>query len=107
MPFTKQVDREKMLRWMQTGELRPGEEIVVGDKCFVKYREMMQEWNKSRRWTTAHNIYKRMKQRLLCIENGDEDEALAYDLAWQVFFVKEVLKYEDEKEAENGPITGE
>lgn len=101
-PFTTPSDREKMLRFLSTGEM-PSEGITVGDKCFAKYKfEMIEAWEANPRWTTAHNIYKKMRQTLPTIT--DEDEALAYDLAWQVFFNLHVMRYEKLKRAENGDI---
>lgn len=78
----------------------------VGDKCYYFYKKMMGKWNKERRWTIAHNIYKTMrdsvKQNFM-----DIDSMRAYELAWQVFFQLQVMPYELEKQTENGDITGE
>lgn len=105
MPFTTQPNRDKMLHWLKTGELPA--EIAPGDWCFVYYRDIMRKWHESRRWTTAHNIRIEVVKQLPILAMENEDKATALDLAWQVFFAKHVMTYEDEKEAENGPITGE
>lgn len=78
---------------------------IPGDLCYIHYRKMADRWKAEPRWTTAHNIYKEMRQTL-----HDEtkiythDARAAYELAWQVFFIKYVMPYEDKKEAENGTI---
>ena len=75
----------------------------VGDLCYYHYRQMMDEWNKEPRWTTAHIIYVAMVN-----EQGSRDISLdgkiAYQLAWQVFFQLHVMPYEHKKRAENGDI---
>jgi len=75
----------------------------VGDKCYYFYKKMMIKWHKERRWATAHNVYKIMRN---CVKQNfmDEDSKRAYELAWQVFFIKHVMKYEDEKCELNGDI---
>lgn len=97
MPFTAKPDREKVdrvlalqtaLREMQAG-LKPG------DKCFSHYRGMKKAWKKERRWTTADDLAKVL---------FPDDELRAYFLGYLVFFIKEVMKYEDEKMAENGDV---
>jgi hypothetical protein len=100
-PFTTPEARDKMLKFLETG-IEPEAGIEPGDKCFVKYRDMMKAWTEAPRWTTAHNIYKKMRQELPTIT--DEDEAIAYDLAWQVFFAIHVMKYELTKRSENGEV---
>jgi pentatricopeptide repeat protein len=74
---------------------------IPGDRCYVHYKRMVDAFKKERRWTTANNIYKEM------IESRPYkslDESVAEELAWQVFFIKYVMPYEDEKERENGTI---
>lgn len=100
-PFTTPAARDKMLEYIATGVM-PEAGIEVGDKCFIKYRDMMIAWNAEPRWTTAHNIYKKMRMELPTIEDGDE--AIAYDLAWQVFFNLHVMKYEIAKREQNGEV---
>lgn len=91
MPFVNQAHRDNP------------DPSIPGDRCYIWYKWMMQEWNKKRRWTTADKIYAQVceyhKQRKLPFE-----PLRALDLAWQVFFTKEVMLYELEKEEENGPI---
>ena len=75
---------------------------VVGDRCYLHYKRMVDKWKEVPRWTTAHNIYK-----ALMIARRDTnivDDLAARELAWQVFFQKYVMVYEDEKEIENGSI---
>lgn len=84
----------------------------VGDICYLYYKEMVKQWKKEPRWTTAHNIYKEMIDEVQHSTFGlgsecakeIEDEKRSYELAWQVFFIKYVMPYEDEKEIENGTI---
>jgi len=92
MPFTKILDRINALK----GIIK-----AVGDLCFLHYLPMKRVWNKSRRWTTAHNTYRDLY--------GLTDDQAAKDLAWQVHFVLNVIPYEIEKRAENGDVldTGE
>jgi hypothetical protein len=87
----------------------------VGDMCFFFYDKMVEKWKQTPRWTTAHGIY-----RDFCIEQTDrdfwnptivlatvfplEDIKTAVDLAWQVFFQKFVMPYEDQKIIDNGDI---
>lgn len=72
---------------------------IPGDLCYIWYRWMKDEWNKERRWFTAASIY-------TMVMHSDESlqEQRAKELAWQVFFNIEVMKYELEKRAENGDI---
>lgn len=81
---------------------------IPGDICYTFYREMVIKWNKQPRWTTAHNIYKEMqfiiKQAHPQWFLGPCDNCAAYGLAWQVFFQKYVMPYEDDKCRLNGDI---
>lgn len=89
MPFVTQEHRDKP------------NPTIPGDRCYVHYKWMIDKWRANRRWTTANNIYKEMIQSRPC---KSLDESVAEELAWQVFFVKEVMPYENEKEAQNGTI---
>lgn len=82
------------------------DEPQPGDLCYVRYKEMMDMWRKNRRWTTAHDIFKRMTVILASPEACPltADQAAAYQLAWQVFFNLHVLEYEKLKRQENGDI---
>lgn len=68
---------------------------VPGDRCYMKYKQMISAWTASPRWTCVDQILEDFI--------SDEDER-AFFLAFLVFFSKHVMKYEDQKEAENGPI---
>lgn len=83
---------------------------VVGDRCFLAYREMVRRWRASPRWTTAHEIYEGVIQAR---ERRDLTDPLlrpsladlaATELAWQVFFIKHVWPYEQMKCTENGEV---
>ena len=79
-----------------------GTPIEPGDRCYNFYKPMVEAWKLEPRWTTAHNIYKRMKEEKIWLH--ETDDAIAYDLAWQVFFNLHVMWYECQKRAENGDI---
>lgn len=68
----------------------------VGEMCFKEYYPLIESLKKERRWTTIHNEFKKAFKL--------EDKKAAKILAWAVFFMWEVQKYEKEKEAENGEI---
>jgi hypothetical protein len=102
MPFVTQKRRNAIDNY--TEDMLP---MVPGDLCYMFYKEMVQEWKENPRWTTAHNIYKKMRSETkvtyaYCPE-GLEDQC-AKELAWQVFFLWWVVPYEKEKERLNGPI---
>lgn len=118
MPFTKQEDRKKIDNMtnneiidMLFKEVNDLTNVSVGDKCYYFYKKMVEKFTKERRWTTAHYIYQDMKKE---IQNSydisgsgigwAEDTRIAYELAWQVFFINYVMTYEYEKEIENGTI---
>jgi hypothetical protein len=68
---------------------------IAGDRCFVEYKEIMSQWRKNPRWTTADQLL----QGLI-----PDPFHRAYALAYAVFFVKHVMKYEKRKEKLNGGI---
>jgi hypothetical protein len=82
----------------------------VGDRCYFFYKDMVRQWKENPRWRTAHQIYKDMVEaiegeRVVDQEReGVDDDDVAYQLAWQVFFMWWVVPYEKEKEKLNGPI---
>lgn len=84
----------------------------VGDICFVFYDHMVKVWKREPRWRTAHRIYRDFFDdefyRYVCDQLygrfSEQDVMNADDLAWQVFFIKYVMPYEDLKEEENGTI---
>lgn len=71
-----------------------------GDLCYVYYKPMVDVWKENPRWTTAHNIYKKM---IIDLPLGSDHKA-ANLLAWQVFFAFHVVPYEKEAEKRNGTI---
>ncbi len=93
MPFTTKEDRSI------TDAIGPQ---AYGDRCFLAYREMVRRWRKSRRWTTAHEIYLDLMAKRRDTPVGDD--LAAAELAWQVFFVMEVLPYEEDKKELNGDV---
>lgn len=103
MPFIVQERRQPML----DGSLQ---EPQPGDFCYLHYKGMVDAWNASPRWTTAHNLFKKLLlDRALDWQEMEpkpthDDNFVARELAWQVFFIKYVMPYEDKKEAENGTI---
>lgn len=103
MPFINQVRRDMMA----SGGLVDWQ---PGDYCYKHYKEMVDAWKTSPRWTTAHNLYAklnldRMTDLTQMSPDADHDmNFYARDLAWQVFFIKYVMPYEDLKEKENGTI---
>lgn len=78
----------------------------MGDYCFLAYRDMVRRWKKSRRWTTAHEIYRDVLEVKLPLANDEIGitKRVASLLAWQVFFQKYVMVYENEKAAINGEV---
>jgi len=78
-----------------------------GDRCYKYYKQMVEEWRKDPRWTTAHSIYKKMRSQTKITYEGDAEgfeNQMAYELAWQCFFYFHVLEYEKKKMKENGDI---
>lgn len=74
--------------------------IEPGDRCYVFYKEMVDKWKASPRWTTAHYIYLHLDLQ----SPINEDDWVAQKLAWQVFFQLYVMPYELKKREENGDI---
>lgn len=89
MPFVKSDRRPPLL----TGDIKP---IEPGDKCFLEYVPLITAWRNERRWTTAHNEFKRLFDT--------SDEVTAKFLAFLEFYIRHVHKYENEKAEENGDI---
>ncbi len=102
MPFIKQ-ERRKIIKEKGLDGLKdyPKSWIEPGDRCFVFYKPMVDRWKENPRWTTAHEILKDMVYSKETMSNEDQT---AQSLAWQVFFIKYVMPYEDAKEKENGTI---
>lgn len=104
MPFIKQDKRNLIEK-----DARLCEEF--GDVCFFLYRAMIEGWRKESRWRTVHKLYRDLiMDKQWAFDEFREtkftrrDVAAALDLAWQVLFVKEIMKYENQKESENGTI---
>jgi len=104
MPFIPQKRRDALKQG--------GKPETVGDITYMAYKVFIERWKEERRWTTAHNILKDIEKisetiyRHVIARSPElaNDVPLAVALAWQVFFAKEVIKYENEKEKENGSI---
>ena len=75
---------------------------VPGDLCYLTYKALVDAWKKEPRWTTAHKLYQRLEHDKC--PDPSCNPCVANSLAWQVFFIKYVMPYEDKKEAENGTI---
>jgi hypothetical protein len=89
MPAIKQDRRVPLLM----GDLKPTEK---GDLTFLEYVPLVRAWRKERRWTTAHNEFRRLFDVT--------DEQAAKFLAFLEFYIREVHPYENEKFEENGEI---
>jgi hypothetical protein len=98
MPFIKKVRRDVIERCGLDGLPK----IEPGDRCYVHYKNMVDRWHEDLRWTTAHDIYREMFQWFEHYDNPDD--AIAYRLAWEVFFFLHVMPYEIEKRKLNGDI---
>ena len=107
MPFIEQwrraVIEEEGLGGLATFA-KPGvagmTDIQPGDRCYVHYKHLVDKWRKESRWTTVHNLLKEYYRTPL----GDEDDHIAWALAWQCFFNLHVMEYEKKKREENGDI---
>lgn len=92
MPFITQTERNALARGDQTKS--------AGQACYTYYVPMVIAWRKERRWTTAHNLYRGIREK----SYPDADEKAAAELAWQVFFNLHVMPYEKEQQEKNGDI---
>lgn len=118
-PFVIADIREKIR------QLGFGEADAVGDLCFIAYREIMDRWNASPRWTTIHYIKKEFVTQALqsdflrkiamdlgikyskdgVLAKFDEaDIVTASSLAFDVFMAFHGIPYEIKKKEENGDI---
>jgi predicted acyl esterase len=96
MPFVEQYRRDNIDNILLHQDVQPG------DRCYVYYKQMVDQWRAKPRWTTAHEIYSDM-----LINSGghpSQDDKVAKELAWQVFFNIHVMDYERKKQYENGDI---
>lgn len=89
MPAIKRDRRAPLL----TGDIQPTEK---GDFTFLEYVQLIDAWRKERRWTTAHNEFKRLFKV--------NDQQAAKFLAFLEFYIREVHPYENERFEENGEI---
>jgi hypothetical protein len=107
MPFVKQDAREALAQGKECYQ--------VGDICYLAYKNMLYEWVRERRWTTYHNILRRVKYDPFSFFSTQEtwqaganfhqeDILTAIDAAEKVFFNLHVLPYEREMERKNGSI---
>jgi hypothetical protein len=100
MPFITKRQRDLI---EESGQISPDPE--PGERCYVFYRDMVRSWKSNRRWTEAHRIYRRTRALSEQLRRDEKiEDATALELAWQVFFYKHVIPYENEKEVENGTI---
>ena len=68
---------------------------IPGDRCYVEYKKIMDQWRKNPRWTTVDEIFSSIiPVNFLRVKI----------LALMVFFVLEVIPYELKKKKENGEI---
>lgn len=104
MPFISQ-DKRKVV----DADLRLADE--PGDLCYAIYMHLFTLFLAERRWKTVHRIYKHfVMDPAWAIETFKDtkwtrpDIVTALHMAWQVFFVKEVMVYEEEMIEKNGDI---
>ena len=71
-----------------------------GDRCYVYYKALIEEWRKEPRWATVHRLFMEMNDKFF----PTDDDEIAAALAWQVFFNLHVMEYEKKKREENGDI---
>ena len=115
MPFITQNLRKVIDKGGLDALLNEGWSIQPGDRCYLFYKAMVDKWKANPRWTTVHEIYKELliKDRGKfviyneiegCIKRDLDDDYVAQNLAWQVFFQLYVMPYELNKREENGNI---
>ena len=73
-----------------------GVEVKPGDRCFKEYEALIKAWTESPRWTTADELLRFL---------SPDDQERARILAYLVFFSMHVMKYEIQKQWQNGDIT--
>ncbi len=69
---------------------------ISGDRCFLEYKYLLEEWTKSPRWTTVDELATRM---------FPDKHDRAFFLAFLVFFAEKVMPYEISKKGANGDVT--
>ena len=93
MPFITKEDRE---------ELKDRQPVTPGERCYLIYKQLVTTWDRDPRWATVDSLY----------ENIVVNQPLSYmpeykraaELAWQVFFIRYVMPYEEKKLLENGDV---
>ena len=75
---------------------------IPGDRCYVEYKHLMEEWRANPRWTTADSLM----QELIEFMSGGATTPYksAALLAFMVFFNMHIMKYEIQKMKENGDV---
>lgn len=96
MPFIKN-DRRAPL---STGDILPE---APGDICYLEYVRLLEEWKENPRWTTIHNMCKRILTETDDIED-DDDKFTARFLAFMVIWQKYGWPYELDRIEEHGDI---
>ena len=99
MPFITQERRKIIEEGVGTWKVQSWWQ--PGDRCYVFYKKMVEQWKANPRWTTAHEIYKEV---LFEPWTENRDDSTAKELAWQVFFQLYVIPYELKKREDNGDI---
>lgn len=81
---------------------------IPGDRCYLVYKRIMDEWKKAPRWATVDRLFNDLTQcKAMCSHNKFLEPCsycIAADLAWQVFFQLHVIPYELVKQKANGDI---
>jgi hypothetical protein len=89
MPFVTQKHRDNP------------DPLIPGDRCYVVYKELMDVWKASPRWTTVDTMTRQLLNFLEDIHVSAEHKTGAL-LAFLVFFNIHVMNYELKKREENG-----
>ena len=97
MPFIEKVRREIIDKHGLDGLSI----IQPGDRCYVAYKNMVDQWKVYPRWATVHEIKKAL---VVTAHYSSIDDMIATYLAWEVFFQIHVMPYELKKRSENGDI---
>lgn len=103
MPFTDEESRLKFpdTTTQEANLVEAHKNGQPGDRCFIFYRPMIRAWRASPCWTTAHELRKKKNYDYTYLGN---DDRVALDLAWDVFFALHVVPYELKKREENGEV---
>jgi len=75
---------------------------IPGDRCYIVYKGIVDEWRANPRWTTADRLARELIEYL---SGGATTPYKASALlAYMIFFCREVIPYENAKAKENGEI---